>query len=63
MAKWFFGGQVRKKEAKFELSGLQEANLATLVLIEAFHVSRKTCPPRITKNISLKSRFQVNEMI
>ena len=30
MAKWFFGGQVRKKEAKFELFGLQEANLATL---------------------------------
>ena len=32
MAKWFFGGQVRKKEAKFELFGLQEANLGTLTL-------------------------------
>ena len=32
MAKWFFGGQARKKEAKFELFGLQEANLATLLL-------------------------------
>ena len=34
MAKWFFGGQARKKEAKFELFGLQEANLATLFLYE-----------------------------
>ena len=30
MAKCFFGGQARKKEAKFDLFGLQEANLATL---------------------------------
>ena len=32
MAKCFFGGQARKKEAKFDLFGLQEANLATLPL-------------------------------
>ena len=31
MAKWFFGGQARKKEAKFELFGLQEANLPSLL--------------------------------
>jgi hypothetical protein len=32
MAKFIFRGQARKKKAKFELFGLQEANLATLVL-------------------------------
>jgi hypothetical protein len=30
MAKLIFRGQARKKKAKFELFGLQEANLATL---------------------------------
>ena len=30
---------------------------------EAFHVSREVCASRITKNIFLKSRFSVNEMI
>ena len=30
MAKFIFRGQARKKKAKFELFGLQEANLATL---------------------------------
>ena len=30
---------------------------------EALHVSREICASRITKNIFLKSRFSVNEMI
>jgi hypothetical protein len=32
MAKFIFRGQARKKKAKFELFGLQEANLATLTV-------------------------------
>ena len=30
-AKRYFRGQMRKKEAKFELFGLQEANIPTLI--------------------------------
>ena len=39
MAKFIFRGQARKKKAKFELFGLQEANLATLCRTEKFKKS------------------------
>ena len=39
-AKRYFRGQMRKKEARFELFGLQEANIPTLLKVTTVLVAR-----------------------
>ena len=58
MAKFIFRGQARKKKAKFELFGLQEANLATLYKINNFFCFPPACFARL-EPIDRSDRFRM----